>query len=90
MKIKTNKNLISHKTKNKNEVCFLLVSCSWAWILAWSGVDILSITPLGKTHFPSPSRCQLQITSWLEVGLCAYSLLSAGLLSGLNLCTYVH
>lgn len=72
IKIKTDKNLISHTTKNQNEVCFILVSYSWAWILAWSVVDVFSITPLGKTDFPSPNRCQLQITPCLEGGLCAY------------------
>lgn len=64
--------------------------------------EISSVITLKKTHFHSPSIYQLQIVSWLRVGVCAHFLLSLEefhlatlvqvlcMLSVLSVCSYVH
>ena len=40
--------------------------------LTWGMVDMYSHTPLGKSDFPFAIRNELQITSWLGLGLCVH------------------
>lgn len=61
----------------------MLVNYSQAWSLPWSVVDITNDTRLEKAEFYFASGYQLQVASWLGVGiLCPLSLLSDGILSG--------
>lgn len=54
----------------------------WPWDLSWSVVNISSGTPLETTNFSYVSGYQLQIASWLGVGVQVYfSLLVLGTLS---------
>jgi hypothetical protein len=56
-------------------------------IKPWHLTNIPSATALEKAFSPLPSRCQLQMASWLETGApCPPPRLLAETLSGLNLC----
>lgn len=68
-KIKTRK--VHMHTTNKQTWSLLILSNSfWAYGLHWSVIDILSVLYLWKKLISfSLSSCQLQITSWLEVGI---------------------
>lgn len=46
----------------------MLVSCLWSWGLAYSVLDI----PLDKADFLFLSKNQLEIASWVAVGLCVH------------------
>lgn len=66
---------MSKQTKMKQKApspkwtCFVLVNCSWACSQPWRMVDKLSDISLEKTDIPFARKCQLQVVSWLGVGL---------------------
>lgn len=68
------------------EVCFVLANYYWAWGWPWSGVTY-PVTLHWRKHFSNVSEYQLQIAFWLKAGYpCLLPTLSAGPLSGFNLC----
>lgn len=85
LKIKINKSPVRQKIpkqSRKKLILFVLANRAGAWGLPWSVVDISSVTPLEQTDFHNPTRYQLQITSWVELGLCVhfpFSILGCGL-----------
>lgn len=68
-KIKTWK-VHMHTTNKQTWSLLILSNYFWAYGLHWSVIDILSVLyHWKKLIYVSLSSCQLQITSWLEVGI---------------------
>lgn len=72
MKIRSNwkkdkQNKKPHRHRN-NGSCFVHGKYFWAWGFPWSMVDISATFHLEKKYFLFPSRHQLLISSYLEVG----------------------
>lgn len=71
----------------------MLVMCSWECILSWSLLDVANDILLEKVKFPVPFPKGTNYKQFLVRGgtLCVRPYLSAGNLSGLNLCmSFMH
>lgn len=78
---KWNKKLIK-----RQEINFVLATCSWVWDLLWIVVNNPSaLTMEKKIEFSFLSWYQLQIPSWLAMVFCVYFPFS-GILSVSSLC----
>lgn len=71
----------NHTKLEENEVCFVLLKHSWAWVTTWGVTDVSSDIPLYKTESCFLCRKQLHMEPCFGLRPCALFLLS-----GLEIC----
>lgn len=76
------------KKAYKKQSMFCVDQLFLSWNLLWHVVGIPSEITWKKTDFPFPRRYQLQMASWLAVGLCIHFPFLLEVCLGVNVCRF--